>query len=959
MIKRLTCLILFLNINIPAFAQFYISGQEPSATKWFTLESNAFKIIYPKASDSLALVFAKQLDEVTRFNSKTLKHIPKKFPVIIRTRNSLPNGFVAWAPRRMEIVSTSPPDADSELWLRSLAIHESRHMVQIDKLNRSTVRLGYYLLGETAIGLTAALVPLWFLEGDAVFAETALGFGGRGRQASFLEPFRTHFLEFGKDMYGYDKWLLGSYKNKIPNHYHLGYLMVGYVNETSTSAIWPNTLDYVSSYPFTFFPFYFGLKKETNLSRKALFAQSFRFAGEHWKAGANGMAHEKQVKLNNDFIEYQYPLHVSDTTVILLKTSLNYPPVFVIFNTITQREKKLFEPGYVIDRPFFKEGVLYWSEYKADARYGEISYSNIWQFALDTKRGKPITNKGRFFSPAVANSNKIWALGIMDSGFSGLFEITTEDSFKQLLLFHSMEPKEIAIGKEEDFYVRASTENGNIVLRYKNETSQPDTILGPIHLDISNMVVLNSFLYFTASDNGVQNIYGLNLLNNIIFKYSNATYGINYFTCMPNSSFFASLNGPYGNRPIVIPIDSLGVTRHWNNNMLYHSGIERFRAQSQNDTPNSMTDFTSAPYKEHRNLFKFHSWAPFYYNPIEATSGEIMGSAGFTLISQNLTSTAISSLGYSYNETHGVHAQFSWLGWYPIISGGIDFGNELPRVFGVPSTGIQSYRTDTRIEGKIRVTIPYQLSSGKYYSRIGTGISLSYNNDWVWNEKRLGYKKSTERLNFLGSYYRLKRMAHRDLRPSLGFYIIGNFQLYPSASEMLGESVVFRGLTYLPGAWTSHSLLITSQAEVKVKKQYFLSSRVALPRGENSSAIFRNLYSASADYAFPIAYPDRGIGSLIYIKRLFINIFSDNAFFEKYYTDTNGNAVTKGTYLHTTGVELFSDTHFLRTRYEFRIGYRAGYHLGRNEIFQSFWVTFNPSSLFGHLPRFEPYSLNL
>jgi hypothetical protein len=958
MFKRLFCLTLVSIFAFPAFAQFYISGQEPSSTNWFKLENSAFKIIYPKSSDSIALVFAKNLNEATRFNSKTLRHIPAKFPVIIRSRSALSNGFVSWAPRRMEIVSTSPPDAEPEPWLRGLAIHESRHMVQIDKLNRSTVRLGYYLLGETAIGLTAALVPLWFLEGDAVYAETALGFGGRGRQANFLEPFRTHFLGFGKDIYGYDKWLLGSYKNKIPNHYQLGYLMVGYVNETSTSAIWPNTLDYVSSYPFTFFPFYFGLKKETNLSRKALFEQSFRFAGEHWKAGANGMAHEKQVKLNNDFIEYQYPLHVSDSTVILLKTSLNYPPVFVIYNTITQREKKLFEPGYVIDRPFFKEGVLYWSEYKSDARYGEISYSNIWQFALDTKRGKSITHKGRFFSPTVTNSNKIWALGIMDSGSPGLFEITPEGCFKQLLLFRTMEPKEIAFGKEDDFYIRASTKNGTIVLHYRNEASLPDTILGPIHLDISNMVVLNSVLYFSASDNGVQNIYGLNLLNSNTYKYTNATYGINYFTSTSNSSFVASLNGPYGNRPAVIPIDSLERTRHWNKNLLYSNGIERFRAQSDVDTSSSMTNFTIAPYKEYRNLFKFHSWAPFYYNPIDATSGNIMGSAGFTLISQNLTSTAISSLGYSYYETHGLHAQFSWLGWYPIISGGIDFGNELPKVFGVPSTGIQSNRTDTRIEGIIRVTIPYQFTSGKYFSRMGAGVSLSYSNDWVWNEKRLEYKKSTERVNFFSSYYRLKRMTHRDLRPSLGFYIIGNFQFYPSSSEMLGKSLLLRGLTYLPGAWTSHSLLLTTQAEVKVKKQYFLSSRVVLPRGENSSAIFNNLYSASADYAFPIAYPDGGIRSLLYIKRLFINVFSDNAFFEKYYNGTNVNPVTKGTYLHTAGVELFSDTHFLRTRYEFRLGYRAGYHLGRNEIFQGFWVTFNPSSLFGHLPRFEPYSLN-
>lgn len=958
MFKRLFCLTFLTLVATSALAQFYISGQEPSSTKWFKMESSAFKIIYQKGSDSLALVFAKHLEAATRFNSKTLRHIPAKFTVIIRSRSALSNGFVSWAPKRMEIVSYSPPDADPEPWLRGLAIHESRHMVQIDKLNRSTVRVGYFLLGETAIGLSAALVPLWFMEGDAVYAETALGIGGRGRQANFLEPFRTHFLEFGEDKYGYDKWLLGSYKNKIPNHYQLGYLMVGYGNEALASKTWSNTIDHVSSYPFTVFPFYFGLKKETNLSRRALFDHSFRFAGEHWRNEERGMAYEQKVKNKNDHVEYQFPQPISDSTVIFLKTSLTRPPVFIVYNTRSKKEYYLFEPGFVMGKPFYKEGFLYWSEYQADVRYGEISYSNIKQLCIESKRVKSITRKGKFYSPVVTVENKIWVLGEMDPGSPGLFEITPEGCFKQLLPFRSMEPKEIAFGKEDDFNIRASTENGTIVLHYKNEASQPDTILGPIHLDISNMVVLNSVLYFSASDNGVQGIYGLNLLNSNTYKYTNATYGINYFTSTSNSAFVASLNGPYGNRHAVIPIDSLEKTRHWNKNLLYSNGIERFKTQSDVDTSNSMTNFTIAPYKEHRNLFKFHSWAPFYYNPLEAANGELTGAPGVTFISQNLTSTAITSLGYSYNETHGLHAQFSWLGWYPIISGGIDIGSELPRVHGVPSSGIQSNRGDTRIEGAIRVTVPYQLSSGKYFSRLSGGVSLLYNNDWVWNEKRLEYKKSTERVNFFSSYYRLKRMAHRDLRPSLGFYIIGNFQFYPSASEMLGKSLLLRGLTYLPGAWTSHSLLLTTQAEVKVKKQYFLSSRVVLPRGENSSAIFNNLYSASADYAFPIAYPDGGIRSLLYIKRLFINVFSDNAFFEKYYTGTNGNPVTKGTYLHTAGVELFSDTHFLRTRYEFRLGYRAGYHLGRNEIFQGFWVTFNPSSLFGHLPRFEPYSLN-
>src|SRR5690606_11521354 len=69
----------------------------------------------------------------------------------------------------------------------------------------------------------ALTLPPWFFEGDAVGIETALTDGGRGRLPDLERELRTLLLS-GKD-FNYDKAHLGSYEDRIPNHYVYGYFL--------------------------------------------------------------------------------------------------------------------------------------------------------------------------------------------------------------------------------------------------------------------------------------------------------------------------------------------------------------------------------------------------------------------------------------------------------------------------------------------------------------------------------------------------------------------------------------------------------------------------------------------------------------------------------------------------------------------------------------------------------------
>ena len=217
MLKK-TCffLCLLFCLSGKTVGQFYNQGQEASGVIWMQAKGERFTIVYPFHAKNEALRFSSFLNAAIDSNAKVVR---SPITVVVHPWNPRSNGFVAIAPRRMELYSIPPQDQYPKEWLSQLALHEYRHVIQMDRLNQRLVRAGSFVLGEQGWGLAASLVPRWYLEGDAVLAETQFSKSGRGRLPSFDQGYRTAILS-GKG-YSYDKWLMGSYKDYIPNHYEL------------------------------------------------------------------------------------------------------------------------------------------------------------------------------------------------------------------------------------------------------------------------------------------------------------------------------------------------------------------------------------------------------------------------------------------------------------------------------------------------------------------------------------------------------------------------------------------------------------------------------------------------------------------------------------------------------------------------------------------------------------------
>ncbi len=933
------------------FSQFYIGGQEPASVKWNVIKSKNFRVIFPKSHDSIGRCYALHIDTSLKLVSKGINHIPKFFSVVLRSQNALPNGFVSWAPKRSEIVTSGTLDADPDTWISSVSSHELRHIIQMDKLSTSTSKLAYWLLGESGTGLIAGHIPPWFFEGDAVFTETNLGIGGRGRSANFLEPYKTHIKFHGKSVFSYDKWLLGSYKHFTPNHYAFGYLMVGHISENFGPETWAKALGYVADYPFIPFSFYFGMKKGTGFSRKDIFNASLKNAQAFWNNHSDSSSNSIRTyitPLQNQHAQYRYAQRVNDTTVVALKFTLNRIPEFVLINTKHLTESLLHQPGFVTSKIHFNKGFLYWTEYEAHYRFEEISYSNIKRIDVNTKKVETLTHKKRLYNPVVLGSGNIVAIGTNDNGSGMLFELDRNGANVSQLEITGAEPREISTFNENGFILRAVNRFGNMILKYPSISSSPDTLLYAKGWDISNISYAAPWLIFSASLNGNETVFSYNIMNNKFLKLFNSIYDLTFPILFSDSTLIASEANINGNRICILPFDTNNKTdiKPLYGNYLFESTYNKQRVVEKEPIT---SEYKSQRYSKAKGFLNFHSWAPFHYTPNNLGGEELLINPGVTFISQNITSTAVTTLSYSYFETHGYHAALSWLGWYPVVNISFDRGKYFQRAFGSLGSTSGTYILENPMsQGSLGVNLPTKLSSNRFISQLTPGVLYSFNNNKIWYGS--SYKVGLDYLNLYLTYYRLKKMSVRDLRPQWGLAIMGSQTLSPSHENLIGGSTYVRSSFFLPGFAENHSFLLTSRLERVAKRYYNFSPRSVPLRGYNSLPSFRFINSFSADYSLPLLYPDLPLGSLAYLKRVFANAFSDNA-----YMVNNG----KRQWVNSFGADLNLNLHLFRTRYLFLVGYRLGYLPLTGKSFQSILFNFDLNSISGHNPHQQFYKVNL
>ena len=133
--------LLFFIISLQSFSQYYDTGQDPASLKWKQIETEHFTIIFPESFSILAGHYASLLEE-SYSNALTLYPKAKaKVPVIIHNYSMESNGYVTWAPKRMELYPLPGQDNLPLDPARLLTMHETTHVMQMASLNTGFNRI--------------------------------------------------------------------------------------------------------------------------------------------------------------------------------------------------------------------------------------------------------------------------------------------------------------------------------------------------------------------------------------------------------------------------------------------------------------------------------------------------------------------------------------------------------------------------------------------------------------------------------------------------------------------------------------------------------------------------------------------------------------------------------------------------------------------------------------------------
>lgn len=902
------------------YAQYYKTGVEPFNTKWKKKEFQNIRLIFPTEADSMANIFLSSLTLSDSLNDTDYSIGKKRMDVVLHPNTVLSNGFVAWAPRRMELVTQPDAGNDASMWHQTLSIHEMRHVKQLYVLNVGTVKLASWLLGQQAVGLASAMVNPWIFEGDAVWAETLFSYSGRGRSGNFFQHYYA-FFNSGLKSYSYDKWLLGSYKDYVPNHYQFGYQLTHYINQKYGNLVIPNTYRFVGRYPFTLFPTYFALKKQTGLSRKNIFQKAFAFNDSIWRNDYLKHPNKTQVQPgSNGYQSFLYPFPVNDSVTIAYINSLKKTPFFA-YTTDNGEISKIVSTGYVVGRPNYTDSLIIWAELHPHPRWEWKSLNNIKVFNLHTKSEQLITT-GRFFSPAYDGATyKIYCLEYTAEGNYYLTRVSMNGDTERVFSFESgYEIQEICVDSEHsNIYGVAVTKYGKMIFRI-DSTFRFESIFDGKFRDIRSISYYQNNLFFTFTDGFTENIYSLDLSDYKLYILQNTPVN-STFPVGKNGNLIFSHYTSGGYR--ISKVKDILHNRYNLDSISSFNHIVKINKHILNDF-HDVVNYKTDDYVGLKPLFNVHSWFPVYMKPLSDPSDIESQSPifpGITLLSQNLTGTTQINAGYGYNHTHLLFASLSYSGLWPVINLSVEQTDSPAWLYRV--TQLYPLSRDFRKRAELGLYIPYTFSGGLYLSSLQLYNKLVFTNDYLYNESENAYRSGLYTNEFGFVYYSLRRMAHRDLQPRYGFLISTGIVATPWDYNNLPNLWFGKAKFYLPGIIVNQGLSITLNTQSQSIKYIYLNNKVNFPRGyvDMPSVQYNGV---SIDYTLPIVYPDLNISSLVYIKRVSLILFSDFAE-NRYKTIIYNSIVTLTDKLQSVGFSTYIDLHLFRTWYPFRLKFTQAF----------------------------------
>ena len=771
-LKKCISALLFLIFPLLADAQFYVTGDDPGRLKWYSIDTDAYRIIYPEGGDSLARVYASNLQKDRIPVSRTTGYLPggegcKKMPVVLHAYNTS-NGSVAWAPKRMDLFTVpSAYNPEPMPWATMLSVHESRHVTQMQFGLTQAQRPMYWAFGEMWNILASLLYPgLSNIEGDAVIAETAFTQSGRGRTADFLNYYMVAFDN--GDFRRWDQWRLGSQRRYAPDHYALGYMTIGGLRTFHNAPMFMSEAYHLAARnPINLGAFYTTTKKMTGMSYSDAFQETCHRMHDIWKeetaARAPFMPMEPVTKEPRLYADYGGLVFYGED-LYAKKEGHETTPMIVRIEA-SGKEHQVTRLPYETSKLAVSErfGRLYWSERKEDERWSMKADSKIRYVNVNGSGKANLTNDKRLLFNPVPNSLGVEALTVQYN-VEGGSSLTTINLVSGGVVWSTPAPDSLQLVQSawlnDEIYATAISDGGYGVYHLSGE--KWSLVLGPQPVMIKDFGGYGDELIFTCDRTGVNELYHFNPLTGELRQKTVTPYGADNFVYSEDGKWlYCSSQTIKGKKVFRTPVDSL-VDRKVDFNQKHRWVLAEMLAEQEREIAAKSGDelipagnpTISEPkrYRKFPHAFNIHSWAPVYVNVDNIMNMSYdyswqAASLGATAIMQNRLATGVGEFGYSahkdpYNPAkwrHSGHAKYTYSGLYPVFEAKVDFNDRAamqwtPTIYQYErgtSIGLTTSQSDKPyVEGRLSMYIPFNLSSGGWLRGFIPKVTYKISNDF-------------------------------------------------------------------------------------------------------------------------------------------------------------------------------------------------------------------------------------
>lgn len=888
----------------PASAQFYTMGEDPGALRWNYVQTPTYRVIYPRGLDSLGRVYAAALEQVADAAGGSIGIRPNaayrsRMPVVLHPFTAYSNGQVTWTPRRMELLTV--PDAfapEATPWTMQLAVHESRHVAQMQAGADRPFRWLNILAGQLVPGGIAALYggPAFF-EGDAVAAETALTAAGRGRTADFLEYYRVSFA--AGDFRDYWRWRYGSQRLYTPDYYRAGYLAVGgiralYGVPDLSERFYRRIREHGGVAPLNWDR---TVREATGKTFRDAFSEVSAALQEQWEADERArepfIPSRAVTPVPRRFTEYR-ALEAASDGLYAVRGGITQPERLVrILPDGTQQNGILMGAFRSQLRYSAPAGRLYWSEQVRDVRWPLRSWSVIRSHSEDGVR--TLTRKTRFYHPAPSPDGSV--LAVTEYPADGSSRAVLLDAQDGSVLRSWSAPDGMQLIETAwaggTLYASALTAEG--IGLYRAEDFTP--VLPPRPVKIKQLDSDGDALLFTCDLTGVNELYRLDPQTDAVpLRLTDTRFGASDFAIVRDTLFYAALQ-PEGRLIRKTAVSDLR-PQEADFSVLprYPFAADLAAGEPERiDTGACVEISDPRPYRKLAHLFRFHAWLPLYfaYDAVNELSLETIqqdAGLGATAFWQNDLGSGYGFFGYHAGYAggawrHSAHASFSYTGLYPVIEAGVDFNDRdaygyfLERDDARQSVALKAAsRGIPSLSGRIRSYIPWNFSSGGWLRGLVPSVTLVFSNDRFED----GSSMNRTMLNLRG--YAMQRTPAARVWPRFGVGAELGYS-FRWAGPLVAPAGYAYLYGYLPGLSGTHGLRWSVLGARRFDGMFSERYANTAPRGY-AGAVAAQLagypmqVKASFDYKLPLLTVDRSIaGPAAYLSHFELTLHGDGAAF--------------------------------------------------------------------------------